>query len=434
MNKPRVSVVMPAHNREKYISSSIDSILMQTYKDFELIIVDDGSTDNTVNIIKSYDDPRIKLILHKENKGVALARNTGYSNSLGEFIVIADSDDINMPTKIDDQVEYLDNNVDIDIVGCIYRPFNEGGFLPDWFIYEENDYIKSEMIFFPGVPAASMFRAEKIRLMNLLMHDETYPACVDYEWYNKMPNDIRFANINKPLYLYRWHHNQISTKTGDKQKVYAQKIRFTNIEKLFISPTDQEMLAHSLLARVRELDSNKPENISFEEIKKWAEKLIASNHKHLVYERTSFEYIVSMRFYSICEKYGKFGRDIWHCWETYKYKDITNIKNMNIHKQKLIRIIGDKSVAIFGSLWSSYQILKALESVNISIQYIIDNNITQTVNETSWYSIYNEEILSEKPIDIVILSNLSESRFMLKEKLLSKYKNLKVVLIDQILE
>lgn len=124
---PKISVLMSVYNGEEFIAESIQSILNQTFKDFELIIVDDGSTDNTVDIIKSFDDPRIKLFTLKENVGVGAALNYGLRKVTGKYIAKVDSDDINHPTRLLKQKEYLDKHKDIDLVKTLieYFPHNE---------------------------------------------------------------------------------------------------------------------------------------------------------------------------------------------------------------------------------------------------------------------------------------------------------------------
>lgn len=105
-----VSVIMPSFNTEKYIKDAINSVLGQTYKNIELIIVDDCSTDNSVDVIKKYDDPKIKLIVNKCNKGAAFSRNIALIESKGEWIAFLDSDDIWEPKKLEEQIRFMINS------------------------------------------------------------------------------------------------------------------------------------------------------------------------------------------------------------------------------------------------------------------------------------------------------------------------------------
>ncbi len=105
-----VSIVMPAHNSERYISESIESIISQTYPNWELIIIDDASTDNTASVVKEIEDNRITLVSNKINLGVALSRNKAIELSRGQYLAFLDSDDIWMPTKLEQQIETIKTN------------------------------------------------------------------------------------------------------------------------------------------------------------------------------------------------------------------------------------------------------------------------------------------------------------------------------------
>lgn len=105
-----VSIIMPTYNASKYITESVDSVLAQTYQNWELIIIDDGSKDNTAEIIGKYTDKRIKLIRHKENMGVAVAQNTGLANANGRWIAFLDSDDEWLPNKLEEQLKFMTEN------------------------------------------------------------------------------------------------------------------------------------------------------------------------------------------------------------------------------------------------------------------------------------------------------------------------------------
>ena len=116
MNEKLVSIIMPVYNAERFLHQAIQSILDQTYKNFELVIIDDGSTDSSSKIIKNFSDERIRSSFF-ENQGVSKARNVGISLAHGEFIALMDADDISEPTRIQKQIQYLNDNHNISIVG-----------------------------------------------------------------------------------------------------------------------------------------------------------------------------------------------------------------------------------------------------------------------------------------------------------------------------
>lgn len=112
-----ITVIMPAFNREKEIQFSIRNILKQSYKNFELIIVDDGSTDNTVKVISNFNDPRIRLLCLSKNQGASTARNLGIQNAKGDYITFLDSDDFYKINKLATQLKYL-KETRADVVYC----------------------------------------------------------------------------------------------------------------------------------------------------------------------------------------------------------------------------------------------------------------------------------------------------------------------------
>lgn len=122
-----ISVVLPTYNREKTLTRSIDSVLEQTFQDFELIVVDDASTDDTTTVIDQYDDSRIQFVSHEENRGGSAARNTGIDRAEGEYIAFLDSDDEWKPSKLQRQIERLESSSDEWIAAyCGYRTRTQG--------------------------------------------------------------------------------------------------------------------------------------------------------------------------------------------------------------------------------------------------------------------------------------------------------------------
>jgi glycosyltransferase involved in cell wall biosynthesis len=125
MHNPQVSVVMPVFNRQQYVGAAIESILAQTITDFELIIVDDGSTDQSMAVIQGYRDPRIRLIHFSQNKGVSAARNIGNEVARGTYIAVMDSDDIALPRRLEKQLAFMRTHPDVDICGATVRWVND---------------------------------------------------------------------------------------------------------------------------------------------------------------------------------------------------------------------------------------------------------------------------------------------------------------------
>lgn len=122
---PRASIVISVFNAEKYIEQTLNSILNQKFSDFECVVVDDGSTDNTANIVKSYVDPRIKYFWQSNSGGPASPRNNGIKYALGEYVFIFDADDVMLPDKVGDSIAVLDNEPDVDFLFTNFSSIDE---------------------------------------------------------------------------------------------------------------------------------------------------------------------------------------------------------------------------------------------------------------------------------------------------------------------
>ena len=229
---PRVSVLIPAYNVEKYIAESIESILNQTYSDFELIIINDGSTDNTAKIIQQYasQDKRIKFINHKKNRGVSAIRNELLDTAIGEYAAFHDSDDISLPTRLAVQVEFLDKHPDISVVSAALRkiPSNEVVCEP------EQPGILDFYIANPVPNAVAMFRMLDINKYNL-RYNGKYKSAEDYDFWQRVIRIMKIHTLPDVLYLYRILNNSLSHGNPEIDK-YNNAIRTEVLDYLTHNP------------------------------------------------------------------------------------------------------------------------------------------------------------------------------------------------------
>lgn len=229
--QPLVSVVMPAYNSEKYIAEAIESILNQTYKNFEFIIVNDGSTDNTLKIIKKYakKDKRIKVINNKENLKICKSLNRGITSSKGKYIARVDSDDISLPERFEEQVDFLEKNKEAGVVGADMQIFN--GLTKENISirkYEKTDEKLRKTIFFYSPFAHPAVMIRKRVLEDLGQYNEEYHDCEDLELWFRIGSKYKFANINKILIKYRFHPNSITIKKMRRMETLSNKLRWKN--------------------------------------------------------------------------------------------------------------------------------------------------------------------------------------------------------------
>jgi len=241
MEKPLVSVLMPAYNADKYIGDAIESILNQTYKKLELIIIDDCSQDNTWKIIQEYlkKDKRISAFQNKKNLYIAENRNKLLKHARGRYIAWQDADDISISDRIDKQVELLEKNPDIGIVGG-YLLFYQDGKVISTRRYDTNDKQLRKKIFrySPVAQPAAMIRKEcfdKIGIYNL-----KYPPAEDIDMSFRIGEYYQFANLAKPVIKYRQYAKSATFQKLKKIELSTIEIRLKNArnEKYHFGITD----------------------------------------------------------------------------------------------------------------------------------------------------------------------------------------------------
>jgi glycosyltransferase involved in cell wall biosynthesis len=213
---------MPVFNCEEYIFFAIHSMLRQTYSDFELIVINDASTDGTINILNSIYDARIRILNLKKNSGIVSALNAGLDISRGEFIARMDADDISQPERLAAQVQYLENHTEVGLVGSWIRCFGNG---IQTFTHRyplANDEIKCYLLFEnPFAHSTVLFRKSLID-KHQLKYDPDYQYVEDWKLWAQMKRHTKFANL--PVALVKYRVNEKSDKYREFQNTQKQKV------------------------------------------------------------------------------------------------------------------------------------------------------------------------------------------------------------------
>jgi len=217
---PKISVIMPLYNAEKYVEKSIESILNQTYKDFELVIVNDQCTDQSVKIVENIHDSRIRLFHNEVNQGIAYTRNKGIELAQGEYIALMDDDDIADLSRMEIESMYLDEHRDIDVVGGRHCEIDEHDKILHLIKEPLNNpnYIRAYLMLYNAVANGSaMIRREFIDKYNIRYADNCF-GMEDYKFWIDCSINGKISNINK-IFLY-WR----DSSTNETSKVYSEKL------------------------------------------------------------------------------------------------------------------------------------------------------------------------------------------------------------------
>lgn len=221
--KPLVSVIMPAYNGEKYIGDAIESVLDQSYDNFELIIVEDKSTDSTLEVIQRYKDSRLFLYLNSENRGIAYSTNRGIAKSKGKYIALLDDDDIALKRRLEWQVEFLEEHEDIDILGGRSALIDSNGKFIKYDtepIYNPK-YIKANMLFYNKrfANCTTMMRRSFIE-ENDLKYQEGCLGMQDFKFFIDSSKVGTISSIDHLVHLKRIHEEEETVK---KKKNHAKE-------------------------------------------------------------------------------------------------------------------------------------------------------------------------------------------------------------------
>lgn len=211
---PIVSVIMPAYNAERTLAEAIESILSQEFRDFELIIVDDGSSDGTAAIIDRYaqSDARIVKLVNAPNQGISRSRNRALWAARGEYVACLDSDDVAEPSRLGKQLEFMTKNLDCVLLGSDLTIIDETSAIVGRRVYPHTDHElrKTMPRLNPIAQPSSMFRAELAK--NVGGFREDLPLCEDYDLFFRLAEQGKVANFDQPLTRYRISSTQSKTR------------------------------------------------------------------------------------------------------------------------------------------------------------------------------------------------------------------------------
>jgi glycosyltransferase involved in cell wall biosynthesis len=232
VSEPRVTVLMPVHNGGCYLREAIESILRQSLKDFEFLIIDDGSQDESVAVVKSYRDERIRLIENGRNLGLIATLNRGLQMARGEYVARMDADDISLPRRLERQLEYMERHPDVSVISSYYRYMDSNGRPFRTVKGDVKDcHISFRMYvegYNPVCHPAAMFRIKMIREQG--GYNREFAHAEDGAlWFRLNSEGMKFGNVPRVLFLYRSHSQQITqTRTAEQAeshfRAYAQSL------------------------------------------------------------------------------------------------------------------------------------------------------------------------------------------------------------------
>lgn len=278
-----ISVLMAVYNGEKYLQEAIDSILQQTYTNFEFIIVNDGSTDKTAEILASYTDNRIKIITATQNCGLIDSLNKGIIAAKGEYIARLDADDIAMSERLAVQVAYLQKNPEVVLLGTGATLFTDTQIEGDTYYQHEQECITTHLLFRNVFIHSSIM--VKTSVIAAMQFDKNYYLAEDYIVWVKIAQQHKVATIKQALVKHRSHDTNITKVKYDKHIATVYQIYAYQLQRLGITPTQEQLALHYKAGNYQfEKSINYLSSVSL-----WLDLLLKQNQKQQIYGKKCFE-------------------------------------------------------------------------------------------------------------------------------------------------
>lgn len=286
---------MPVYNGEKFLREAVDSILSQTYKHFEFIIINDGSTDTTEKIILSYKDHRIIYIKNNSNLGLIKTLNNGFELAKGNYIARMDADDISLPNRLEHQLEFMLLNPEVGVCGCDYYQFSSSIKKYNKAFYK-HDEIFGYMLFNSSVIHPSLLIKKDSLQKFSPVFDSNYKHAEDYELWAKLIFITKFSAIETTEFEYRLHNGQVTNVHKMEQRYSANKVRKFILQKAGFVFSEDDLAIHCKIGSSQLFTS-------FTELKlveNWLKKMVEQNQILKVIDESIFNNIIGKQWYDSC--------------------------------------------------------------------------------------------------------------------------------------
>lgn len=302
-----VSIVMPVYNAEKYVGDAIRSILQQSYTDFEFIVIDDASTDASVDIVNSFNDKRIKLYQNDINRGIVFSLNRGISLAQGSYIARMDADDLSGRCRLERQVAYMEQNIDVGVLGAQAFLFldpmvwlGRTSSLP-----LKHGEIVARQLFESALIHPNVLMRSKVLREQCLAYEEKYEACEDYGLWNKLSVVTKLENLPVCLLKYRIAAHSITAKANrklEKRQEVLKQVYKEALSAFKIEPSDRELEIHAEISLLQNVENVR---FSLKEKEVWLSFLSHAAEKNPSSQEIQKE--CAAQYFKCCVKQGDYS-------------------------------------------------------------------------------------------------------------------------------
>ena len=300
---------MPVYNAEKHLQEAIESILNQTFTDFELLLINEGSTDACDTIIRSFKDSRIRYVINDENLKLIKTLNRGLQLAKGKYIARMDADDIAEPNRLQLQFEFMEANPNIGVCGTGFHSFGSVDSITN---YPETDARIKFMALYqcPFCHPSVILRNSVVRENNLT-YSLNYPHAEDYEFWLRMGRVSELANLQSVLLHYRQHDESVSVTEENTQIRLSEEIRKMYFQELGVNASPEELeLFRKANYQYQSFDIDQVRALG-----KLLERMVSAGQKSAYIDDQSLRPLISELWQNTCINHAKHGLGVWSIYK-----------------------------------------------------------------------------------------------------------------------
>lgn len=293
--KPIVTVLLPVYNGEQYLKDAIDSILAQSYSNFVFLIINDGSSDRSEEIILSYTDSRIQYLNNEQNLGLISTLNKGLQLVNTKYVARMDADDISLPQRLEKQVAFLESHPEVGILGTWSQSFGERNNHIAKYQAEHESIRYKQLYQIQLVHPTCMMRMDVLKSLPFV-YDKNYTHAEDYELFTRLSHVTKLANLQEVLHLYRKHSSAVSSVYNKPQLEASVRIKQREFALLGVDAAESQIESFKLL-NYQDYSNIK---LSVIEIMSLLESMLNANEQSSYIERNYMNKELSQLWFSYC--------------------------------------------------------------------------------------------------------------------------------------
>jgi glycosyltransferase involved in cell wall biosynthesis len=336
MSTPRVSVFMPVYNAGTDLAEAIQSILNQSFRDFEFVIVNDGSTDDSLKVLQSYNDNRIRIINNETNKGLIASLNIGLEKCVGDYIIRMDQDDISLPNRIEKQVSFLDSNSDYGLIGTWFEDFGEHIDSKTVRYSPDDTEIRIRHLYQTHISHPTAAIRTSVLRQNQLLFDPEFVHGEDYEFWVRLSEFCKLSNIQELLVRKRDHPKNISNKYAQTMQDTCAKVKQKQFRSMGIELSVEEIILYERFANIDwSLDSEE-----MNQLLQLLEKILQANEESGFIPKADYRKYLALRFFHLSYNNKKTLRQGW--------KNFHKSVFSKIYEPSIIELLKFRIKTIFG--------------------------------------------------------------------------------------